>query len=126
MVFLHGSVETVPAFGVCSKELPPWRDNEDPPLVDEGLSEGLLYGRAACVRQGNGGVNQATVEEHDIINRLRSLQVGQGDLDGPPCEGFHIDPWQRIARSRQLFCHDAPARLLDRGKAALAQGLQQS
>ena len=126
MVFLHGSIETMPTFGVFSKKLPPWRDDVYPPLVYKGLSEYLLYRRAARMSQSNSSVDHATVEEHNIIKRLRSFQVGYGDLNGPPCECFHIYPRQSIARSGHLFCHNASARLLNRGKTTLVPGLQQS
>ncbi len=71
MVFLHCCIEAVSTFDVFSEMFPPWRDNENPLLVNESFAVCFLYRWAAGVSQSNSRVDQTAIEEHKAVNRFR-------------------------------------------------------
>lgn len=118
-------VKAMPPLLVDEMNLRPRGRHEHPPMIAMEATQGLDGRLSRQVLKGDGGVDQAAIEEHPPLRR-RGRMVGQGQRDSPSGEGGRIDPRQGRAVARQFLGDDPAARLLDHRVTASAQLGQQS
>lgn len=63
--------------------------------MEAGVPRQAAGGRqSGCMFQRDGRIQQPAIKDHPTLRRLDAVAVAGRYVDGAPCEGFEIDPWE--------------------------------
>ena len=126
LIFLHRLVKAVLSLVIADVNFRPWRGEKDAVVVPKLGPQTVEPGRFAHMAQGRGRVDQAAVKDGHAARRLLRVEIvvtGKGHRFMQECA--KVAPGQRRAATGQLPLNDAAAGLIDAGKTALVQRLQE-
>jgi hypothetical protein len=104
----QGLVHAVTPLPIGSVNLRPRRRQKDAAMITVGVAERRQRRLACQVLKRRRSINQAPIEEHPTIQRIRCCSIGKGHRNSATRKSNIINPRKSGAAARQLFPHDPP------------------